>query len=44
MCGGDEYYARDDCVTMGEDGEWTEVGSLAEFRTDHACWDIPDGS
>ena len=41
VCGGDDYYARDDCVTMGEDGQWTEVGALMEFRTDHACWDIP---
>ena len=41
VCGGDDYYARDDCVTMDEDGEWTEVGAMMEFRTDHACWDIP---
>ena len=40
VCGGDDFYARDDCVAMGEDGEWTEVGTLVEFRTDHACWDI----
>lgn len=40
VCGGDDFYARDDCVAMGEDGEWTEVGTMMEFRTDHACWDI----
>ena len=31
VCGGDDFYARDDCVAMGEDGEWAEVGTLVEF-------------
>ena len=40
VCGGNDYYARDDCVQMDEEGEWTEIGATVEYRTDHACWNV----
>jgi len=40
VCGGDDYYARDDCVQMNEQGQWSEIGTTVEYRTDHICWSI----
>ena len=43
MCGGADFYARDDCIQMDESGEWSTLGLTVEHRTDHVCWDIAGG-
>ena len=33
VCGGSDYYARDDCVAMDlETGEWSTVGRMVGHR------------
>ena len=44
VCGGDDFYARDDCVAMdGETGQWSTLGRTVGHRTDHSSWLAPDG-
>jgi len=44
VCGGADFYARDDCIQMDESGEWSTLGFTVEHRTDHVCWDMADGT
>jgi len=42
VCGGSDYYARDDCVAMDlETGQWSTLGRTAGHRTDHTSWLTP---
>ena len=44
VCGGYDYYARDDCVAMDrETGQWSTLGRTASHRTDHTSWLSPEG-
>ena len=44
VCGGYDYYARDDCIAMDvETGEWSTLGRTVGHRTDHTSWLAPDG-
>ena len=42
VCGGYDFYARDDCVGMDlETGQWSTLGRTASHRTDHTSWLTP---
>ena len=44
VCGGYDYYARDDCIAMDmETGQWSSLGRTASHRTDHTSWLSPAG-
>ena len=43
VCGGDDYFARDNCIEMDDDGEWNVLGFTQEHRDDHACWSVDGG-
>ena len=40
MCGGNDFFARDDCVQMDEEGSWSVMGATVEHRDDHVCWEV----
>ena len=44
VCGGSDYFARDDCVAMDlQTGQWASLARTVRHRTDHTSWLSPEG-